>query len=197
MFSNIVVIVVVALIILVVVAWVTQRLRKLREDAFTQFARRYGLEIIDADETPRVSGVYRNRQFLMEASDEGSDDEAGILEVSLALGLKNAPDEMLAEATVGVIGDVVQLADGRDVMNATSQFERDVLVKPAHNAYWTEQRQKIFLDFMNSTDCDPVRIRNGFLEVEFRSVVTTLEHLEKIAEQVCAVAEDLDSASSE
>lgn len=170
--------------------WVVRR----RQGVWRQFARRRGLSYVSSPTGPRVTGKLHDRLVDVRTAQEGSDEEAGVVVVRVAVQLRGLPEGMTAEAKPGLIGGLAALAEAR-VRIGDDHFDRDVIVNGPEQpvrAYWTAGRRTVFLRLTESTRCDRLGIEGSNLFAEFRSILTDVAQLEEILDRLLTAAGSFD-----
>ena len=187
--------------VLIVAALVTVALRSRRGKAWHQLAKRHGLRFEERDEGPRVLGELNGRKVEIRIAGESSDRELGGVEVlRMAVDLRDVPDDMTAEGEPGLIGDLVLAAEDRIRFQDDTDFDQSVLVQGddagAIRDYWTAARRAAFLRLVESAPCDIVRIENGHLVGQLREVVSQVDRLERLLDDLLRTADELDSGGT-
>ncbi|MDX1571322.1 MAG: hypothetical protein R3200_12630, partial [Xanthomonadales bacterium] len=110
------------------------------------------------------------------------------------------PDDMTAEGEPGLIGDLVLAAEDRIRFQDDTDFDQSVLVQGddagAIRDYWTAARRAAFLRLVESAPCDIVRIENGHLVGQLREVVSQVDRLERLLDDLLQAADELDSGGT-
>ena len=182
----------------VAVAVLTVVLKRRRGQTWHQLARNRGLHFEEGADGPRVFGEQDDRSVDVRVASASSDRELGGVEVlRMAVALSDVPRGMTAEGEPGLIGDLVLASEERITFPSAPDFDRNVLVKgdneAAIRAWWTVERRKTFTRLAESAPCDSVLIEDGQLIAQLREVVSDLDRLNGLLDQLLSAAAMLDA----
>lgn len=181
-------------VVLLATAWRRRR----REHEWSRVARRLKLQFALGPEGPLVDGSLRGRPVKMFLPAESSDAEAGVVVVRIESPIRQAPATLSAEAAVGVIGELAQLAE-KQVPTGDEQFDKDVRVHGDDpdeiRRFWTASRRRAFLNLAQSRPEDRLELESGLLSLERRAIALDRRELKSLLLDVAELSQTLDSDS--
>lgn len=193
-FSDSLVAVLIALVAVVVGVMAGIILRQRRANVWRRLASRHRLKYQGSSSGPRVTGLWNDRDVEICSVHEGSDEEAGVAVVRFNVMLRSLPTGMTAEASPGLIGDLATFGQ-EDIKTGVAAFDESVVVRGEREStreYWNAKRQKVFLELVRSANCDSVSIHHDRLVAEERSILSRVEQLESLLDQLVEAAPELD-----
>lgn len=171
-------------------------LRKHRRDVWRQWAQSKGLAYLAPPEGPRITGQIGGYRLTVEAHAEGSDTEGPVEIVRCCVTLEGVPADLDAEGVPGLIGGLARLGEDR-IPTGDEIFDREVIVRENGNRqeildYWDSARRAAFLKLVHEAPCDQILLQGQTLIGEEREIISSLQHLDRLADALLSAAELLN-----
>lgn len=193
---------IVAVIVLVAAVWLSWRLRRRRQEAWSRFARRHGLRPVPTEgEVNDFAGTVSARSVALRQADHGSDTGTlGVTVVSLGIELAGELPRGL-HVEPGTVLDPLLMPEREDdpvdvVETGDEDFDGRVRVRAedtaAAGAYLTDPRRQAILRLLEEYPSSDSGIREGRVQVAMREVLADPERLEECLALLLAVAPTLD-----
>lgn len=169
-----------------------------REEEWKVLARKLGLAFSHDEEGPRIQGTYRSRAVEISIPPESSDASGPVVVAVVAVGLRNAPAGMIAEATPGLVGEISNLAEEHAV-TGDDDFDRNVHLRADNESaavsYWTPERRRVFLNLVEQQGEERLQIADGRLSVELRGLLNDHREIRAWLDRLIAAAQELDASA--
>jgi hypothetical protein len=180
-------------------AAVTLGVGRRRRNVWKRFARRHRLRYVEEASLPHVIGTLDGRPFELTVSGGGSDNELGMQQFTMSLGLTR-PAEVSLEAWKArtLTSGVERTANPQAVDTGDEEFDRAVVVtaeSPVDCAAWlTPVRRQALSPLVASAGDAVVCVEDSWLSLKDRDFIPHIDALEGWAAALRDAARALDSA---
>jgi len=176
--------------------------RKRRTTVWNRFARQHGFTVGSNGQGLRIDGTFRGHDVTLEISPDSSDTGVlGVEEVVMSIGLDASrySTGLRIESTVGVIGDLNEALNKRQITTGNDAFDRDLLVtglSPEAASQWlTEHRQLAFLNLVTRHSSKRLAFDADGLSLQTRTAISRLSVLDDMLESLIETAQSIDIAT--